>query len=123
MVEQDTPTDRVTFNRLSLTEREALVEQIRHRRLRLVRVYEAAVLLKKKVLEEKLQQRIDKKLAQFTRELAALDKKLDKLHQISVVLRAFELEIEGYISGHENDSKRSAGTTSGKSGPGGNESA
>ena len=79
---------------MSPEEREALIVNIRERRMNPVKVYEELSLMQAEARKEQLEDQWTKALEMFSKELERADKALDKLQQRSVKLRAIELEIE-----------------------------
>lgn len=90
----DTPIALADLTTMSPEEREALIVNIRERRMNPVKVYEELSLMQAEARKEQLEDQWTKALEMFSKELERADKALDKLQQRSVKLRAIELEIE-----------------------------
>ena len=93
-MKQDTPIALANISNMSVEEREALLTNIRERRLKPVRVYEELSLMQAAARKEQLEKQWAKALELFEKDLTRADKAIDKLESRAVKLRAIELEIE-----------------------------
>ncbi len=78
----------------SLDELDALIDTIRERRLKSVRIYEESEKLRHLARIEGLEVQYDKQLEMFRKELERVDKHIDRLELRTLKLRAIRLEIE-----------------------------
>ena len=90
----DTPIALADLTQMSIEEREALLTNIRERRLQPVKIYEQLSLMKAEARKEQLEQQWTKALEMFQKDLARADKALATLESRATKLRAIELEIE-----------------------------
>jgi predicted negative regulator of RcsB-dependent stress response len=90
----DTPIALANLTQMSPEEHEALLTNIRDRRLAPVRVYEELTLMQSQARREKLEEMWAKQLAIFQKDLARADKAMTTLEKRSTRLRAIKLEIE-----------------------------
>jgi hypothetical protein len=90
----DTPIALTDITKMTPDEREALVVNIRNRRMNPVKIYEELSLMQTEARKEMLEKRWEKQLEMFVKELERADKAMDKLQARGVQLRAIELEIE-----------------------------
>mgnify|MGYP003147926410 FL=1 len=90
----DTPIALADLTQMSIKEREALLTNIRERRLQPVKIYEQLSLMKAEARKEQLEQQWTKALEMFQKDLARADKALATLESRATKLRAIELEIE-----------------------------
>lgn len=81
-----------SFDMLTPTEREDFLVNIRNARLDVVRRYEEAVAQRSAIKNEKIAAKVDKKLAQFQKQLLAVDKNISKLEEINNQISALVLQ-------------------------------
>jgi hypothetical protein len=90
----DTPIALADLTKMTPEEHEALVVQIRDRRLKPVRVYEELSLMKAEARKEMLEKQWAKQLEMFEKELVRADRAIQKIEMRQVKLRAMKMEIE-----------------------------
>ena len=90
----DTPIALADLTQMSVEERDALLTNIRTRRLQPVKIYEQLSLMKAEARNEQLEQQWSKALEMFQKDLTRADKALATLESRATKLRAIELEIE-----------------------------
>lgn len=90
----DTPIALANLTKMTPGEREALVINIRKRRMRPIQVYNELSEMEALARKEKLEDVWEKALKMFAKDLVRADKAMEKLEQRGVKLRALELEIE-----------------------------
>ena len=90
----DTPIDLINVTNMSLEQHEALVLQLRERRLQPVREYEELTLMQAAARREGLEKKWTKALEMFVKDLARADRAMDTLEARARKLRAFKMEIE-----------------------------
>lgn len=90
----DTPIALADLTQMSVEERDALLTNIRTRRLQPVKIYEQLSLMKAEARKEQLEQQWAKALEMFQKDLIRADKALTTLESRATKLRAIELEIE-----------------------------
>ncbi len=90
----DTPIELADLTKLSPDERDTLLEQIRERRLRPVRVYEETLRLREAAKRAKIEIVFDKQILMFEKDLARADKAMTKVEERLVKLRGLQLELE-----------------------------
>jgi hypothetical protein len=90
----DTPIALADLTQMTVQERELLLDGIRDRRLKPVKIYEELSLMQSEARKEKLEQQWEKSLEMFQKDLARVDKAIETLEARGRKLRAFELEIE-----------------------------
>ena len=91
-MKNDTPIALADLEQMTVEERELLLEGIRDRRLKPVKIYEELSLMQNEARKEKLEQQWEK--AMFEKDLARVDKAILTLEARSRKLRTLELEIE-----------------------------
>ena len=79
---------------MTVEERELLLDGIRERRLKPVKIYEELSLMQEQAKQQKLEEQWEKSLEMFKKDLARADKSITNLEARSRKLRALELEIE-----------------------------
>jgi|APSaa5957512535_1039671.scaffolds.fasta_scaffold135547_3 hypothetical protein len=94
-MEGDTPIKLVDLRNMTIAEHETLLNNIRERRMKPVRVYEELTLLQDAARIEKLENEYDRHMGMFEKELAQLDKKFLAIEKRSLKLRGLKMEIEG----------------------------
>lgn len=92
--EADTPIALADIKQMTHSERDALLEQIRERRLQPVKIYEELSLMQAEARKEQLEKQWAKALEMFVKDLARVDKAMDALEGRGRKLRAIELEID-----------------------------
>ncbi len=92
--EADTPIEIVDMTKLTPEERELLIDGIRERRLKPVKVYEELSLMQAQAKKEALEVQWAKMLEMFDKELVRADKAMEKLEDRARKIRAMEMEIE-----------------------------
>lgn len=90
----DTPIDLADLTKMTDDEREALVTNIRERRLRPVRAYEELTLMQTEARREMLEAQWAKGLEMFQKDLLRADKAMENLEKRGTKLRAIKMEIE-----------------------------
>jgi len=93
-MEGDTPIALIDISKMDDATIEAMLHNIRERRLKPVRVYEEMSLLQAAARRENLDKTLAKQLGMFEKEIARVDAAIDKLEKRSIKLRALRLEIE-----------------------------
>lgn len=91
----DTPTHRAVITEMSDESIDAMLLTMRDRRLSIVRAMQDAELAKRNVYIEHQREKLNKQLEMLKKELATVDKSLDKAEQRVLKIRALRLEIEG----------------------------
>ena len=82
------------MKKMTVEERELLLDGIRERRLKPVKIYEELSLMQEQAKQQKLEEQWEKSLEMFKKDLARADKSITNLEARSRKLRALELEIE-----------------------------
>jgi hypothetical protein len=90
----DTPAKRVNIMDMSHEEMEAFLSGIRERRLKSIQIYEETELLREQARKLKLDKTLDHELKMWSKELAQLDKVIEKVEKRTVKLRAIRLQLE-----------------------------
>tara|TARA_R100000656_G_scaffold123991_1_gene101231 strand:+ start:1048 stop:1335 length:288 start_codon:yes stop_codon:yes gene_type:complete len=90
----DTPIKLTNISEMSDEELDALIHNIRERRLKPVRDYEELSTLKAEAIKQDLGKQLTRQLDMFEKELARVDRALDKVEVRAIKLRALKLEIE-----------------------------
>ena len=90
----DTPMHRVPFVGMTTADQDAFLEGIRTRRLAAVAAYQALQQAKRAARDERLAARADNELRMMEKELAALDKALEKVEARRAKLTAIKLLVE-----------------------------
>ena len=90
----DTPIKLTNISEMSDEELDALIHNIRERRLKPVRDYEELSALKAEAIKQDLGKQLTRQLDMFEKELARVDRALDKVEIRAIKLRALKLEIE-----------------------------
>jgi len=90
----DTPIALADLTTMTDNEREALVVNIRERRLRPVKAYEELSLMQTEARREVLEKQWAKALEMFQKDLTRADRAMETLEKRSTKLRAIKMEIE-----------------------------
>ena len=90
----DTPIALASLKAMTVEERELLLDGIRERRLKPVKIYEELSLMQSEARKEKLEEQWEKSLEMFQRDLIRVDKSIETLEARARKLRALEMEIE-----------------------------
>ena len=90
----DTPIKLTNISEMSDKELDAMIYNIRERRLKPVRDFEELSTLKAAALKQNLGKQLTRQLDMFEKELARADKALEKIEVRAIKLRALKLEIE-----------------------------
>ena len=90
----DTPIKLTDISEMSDKELDAMIYNIRERRLKPVRDFEELSTLKAAALKQNLGKQLTRQLDMFEKELARADKALEKIEVRAIKLRALKLEIE-----------------------------
>lgn len=94
MIGGDETTHRKTIGEMSDDEADAMIQRIRDRRARTVVAYEEALKAKAEIQEERARADLAHQLQMFEKELARVDRAIDKIEQRALKIRALRLEIE-----------------------------
>ena len=90
----DTPIKLTDISKMSDEQLDAMIHNIRERRLKPVRDFEELSTLKAEALKQNLGKQLTRQLEMFEKELARADKALEKIEVRAIKLRALKLEIE-----------------------------
>jgi len=90
----DTPIKLTNISEMSDKELDAMIYNIRERRLKPVRDFEELSTLKAEALKQNLGKQLTRQLEMFEKELARAEKALEKIEVRAIKLRALKLEIE-----------------------------
>lgn len=90
----DTAMHRKTVRELRDDELNQLLDRKREHRLKQVRVYERAKQKAKETEQEKARQQLERQCELFEKDLATVDRALDRLEQRANKIRAFRLQYE-----------------------------
>lgn len=90
----DTPIHRKTFLEMSEDEQNIFIQQLQNRRLQSVNAYTEVKEAKRRVELEKLNNKLDKKLATFEKLNQQCEKYLDKLAEKANELKMIKMEID-----------------------------
>ena len=90
---QDTPVARATIDTLSDETIDQLIEEKQELRLKYQREWEAAQLARQNAQASKLRDSLDKQINMFKREIDATDKKLEKLQERALKIRALRIQL------------------------------
>jgi 3-methyladenine DNA glycosylase/8-oxoguanine DNA glycosylase len=90
----DTPMHRKTVRELRDDELNQLLDRKREHRLKQVRVYERAQQKAKENEQEKARKQLERQCELFEKDLATVDRALDRLEQRANKIRAFRLQYE-----------------------------
>jgi len=93
-MKEDSPIALADLKKMTVEERELLLDGIRERRLKPVKIYEELSLMQEQAKQQKLEEQWEKSLEMFKKDLARVDKSITNLEARSRKLRALELEIE-----------------------------
>jgi|TARA_R110000751_G_scaffold37010_8_gene89961 hypothetical protein len=93
-MKEDSPIALADLKKMTVEERELLLDGIRERRLKPVKIYEELSLMQEQAKQQKLEEQWEKSLEMFKKDLARADKSITNLEARSRKLRALELEIE-----------------------------
>ena len=88
------PIDVQTIIAMNDDDIEALIHNIRERRMKPIHDYEEMTEMRKLALKEGLEKQYDKQMEMFAKQLAHADRVLDKLEDRSRKLRALRMQIE-----------------------------
>jgi len=91
----DTPIELVDITKLSLDDHEAMLYNIRERRLKPVKAYEELTLMKEEARKANCLAQYERQMGMFEKELARVDKAMEKVEARHIKLRALKLEIDG----------------------------
>jgi hypothetical protein len=89
----DTETHRATIDEIDEDTLYVLLDELRERRLRAVRVLEEAEEIKRLARSERVREMVAKHVTMFDKELLTCTKNLDKLEQRVNKIKALRLEI------------------------------
>ena len=90
----DTPIKLVNISEMDDQDIDALILNIRERRMRPVEIYNEMTLMQAASRREQLETTLNKHLGMFEKELDRADRAMSKLEQRSTKLRALKLELE-----------------------------
>jgi hypothetical protein len=90
----DTPIKLTDISEMSDEDLDALIYNIRDRRLKPVRDFEELSALKTEAIKQDLNKQLTRQLTMFEKELSRVNKALEKIELRSIKLRALKLEIE-----------------------------
>ena len=93
-MKEDSPIALADLKKMTVEERELLLDGIRERRLKPVKIYEELSLMQEQAKQQKLEEQWEKSLEMFKKDLARADKSITNLEARSRKLRALELDIE-----------------------------
>ena len=93
MIDGDTPIELVNVSEMSDNDLDALIQNIRERRLKPIAAYEAAKLMKDQAKEQGLLSKLEKQGEMFQKELVRVDKALESLEKRALNIRAIRLEL------------------------------
>ncbi len=82
------------ISKMTDEEIDAIIFNIRERRMRPVRVYEEMTLMQAAARRDQLETQLARQLEMFNKELGRVDRAIDKIEQRSTKLRAIKLELE-----------------------------
>ncbi len=91
---QDEPTERFTLDMLTVPQQEALLEQIRQRRLEPLRIYEELQAKKKLVKDDKLLIKIGKTSAKLQKKMDAAEKATQEAEALIREVKGLLIEME-----------------------------
>lgn len=94
MAELDTPTDHVDILRMDFRELEVHLAGIRERRLKPIRVYEAAEQQRLKARHDRINERLEKKIATIKKKVESLDAAIEAIEKLSLEVQALQLQLE-----------------------------
>ena len=89
----DSPIDIKSIASMTNDDIEALVHNIRERRMKPIRDYEEMTEMRRLALKEGLEKQFDKQIEMFTKELERANRAVDKLEERSIKLRALRMQI------------------------------
>ena len=90
----DTPTKRVNVLDMSDKELEVFLTGIRERRLKSVKIFEEGELLREEARKKQLDKSLEHELKMSQKEIAQLDKVIEKVEKRTVKIRAIKLQLE-----------------------------
>ncbi len=90
----DTPIAPATIDKFSDAELDKQLNGIRDRRLRAFKIYQEAEQERKETHNQKLATQLSKHINMFNKELAQLDKVLEKVEARALKIRAVKMELE-----------------------------
>ena len=93
-MKEDSPIALANLTKMTVQERELLLEGIRERRLKPVKIYEELSLMQEQAKKQQLEEQWGKVLLMFQKDLKKVDKAIEALEARSRKLRTLELEIE-----------------------------
>lgn len=83
---------------MSDTEQQAYLDGIRRRRLAPIEAYKKAAAVKQQAKDDKTRERIEKESTMMEKELAALDKALEKVEARAAKLTGLRLMVENMVT-------------------------
>tara|TARA_Y100000593_G_C4270104_1_gene316927 strand:- start:633 stop:917 length:285 start_codon:yes stop_codon:yes gene_type:complete len=89
----DSPIDIKSIASMTNDDIEALVHNIRERRMKPIRDYEEMTEMRRLALKEGLEKQFDKQIEMFAKELERANRAVDKLEERSIKLRALRMQI------------------------------
>jgi len=93
-MKNDTPIALADLTQMTVQEHELLLEGIRERRLKPVRIYEELSLMQAEAKKEGLEKQLQKTLEMFHKELLRADTAMEKVEARCRKLQILKLEIE-----------------------------
>jgi len=90
----DTPTKRVNVLDMSDKELEVFLTGIRERRLKAIKIFEEGELLREEARKKHLDKSLEHELKMSQKEIAQLDKVIEKVEKRTVKIRAIKLQLE-----------------------------
>jgi hypothetical protein len=90
-VRGDTPFERRLFIAMPQPEQEAYLDGIRRRRLATIEAHRQSVEIKQRAKDQRMVEQIDKQSKMMEKELAALDKALEKVEKRAAMLAGLRL--------------------------------
>lgn len=90
----DTPIELVDITKMPNEQIDALILNIRERRLAPIKAYNETQLLKEQARIAGLSEKLNKQCEMFKKELERVDNALDKIEKRALNIRALRLEIE-----------------------------
>jgi len=92
----DTPIHRASIAEMSDEQLELFVAELQHRRLHARREYEAAMQLRNEKMTEKMREQLDHLMSTLATDFELLDKRLSKVTEKLVKVRAMRTHITTY---------------------------
>ena len=93
-MKNDTPTNKVNILEMSDQDLVAFITGILEGRLKAVKIFEETELLREQARKLQLDKTLDHELKMCTKELAQLDKVIEKVEKRTIKLRALRLQLE-----------------------------